>query len=151
MSVIRSEEISIFHLTDLWHSRHTDKGWFSVSSLSSRVRGMLPGTSSSPTVVGTCFYLLPVYSRVTCIASLINVLSFQIDSPKLGIKLLLQAQGHKEQETNFVLSLMFPLIFNCEVVTSSLRFVDCSVPGSSVLHYLPEFAQIHVHWGGDAI
>ena len=93
---------------------------------------MLPGTSSSPTAVGTCFYLLPVYSRVTCIASLINVLSFQIDSPKLVIKFLLQAQGHKEQETNFVLSLMFPLLFNCEVVTSSLLFVDCSVPGSSV-------------------
>ena len=28
---------------------------------------------------------------------------------------------------------------------------DCSVPGSSVLHYLPEFAQIHVHGVGDAI
>ena len=23
--------------------------------------------------------------------------------------------------------------------------MDCSTPGSSVLHYLPEFAQIHVH------
>ena len=29
--------------------------------------------------------------------------------------------------------------------------VDCSTLGSSVLHYLPEFAQIHVHWVGDAI
>ena len=28
---------------------------------------------------------------------------------------------------------------------------DCSMPGSSVLHCLPEFAQIHVHWVGDAI
>ena len=28
---------------------------------------------------------------------------------------------------------------------------DCSTPGSSVLHYLPEFAQTHVHWVGDAI
>ena len=28
---------------------------------------------------------------------------------------------------------------------------DCSTPGSSVLYYLPEFAQIHVHWVGDAI
>ena len=26
-----------------------------------------------------------------------------------------------------------------------------SMPGSSVLHYLPKFAQIHVHWTGDAI
>ena len=28
---------------------------------------------------------------------------------------------------------------------------DCSMPSSSVLHYLLEFAQIHVHWVGDAI
>ena len=28
--------------------------------------------------------------------------------------------------------------------------MDCSMPGSPVLHYLPEFAQIHVHWVGDA-
>ena len=29
--------------------------------------------------------------------------------------------------------------------------MDCSMPGSPVLHYLPEFAQIHVRWVGDAI
>ena len=29
--------------------------------------------------------------------------------------------------------------------------MDCSSPGCSVLHYLPEFAQIHVHGIGDAI
>ena len=29
--------------------------------------------------------------------------------------------------------------------------MDCSVPGSCVLHYLPEFAQIHVHYIIDAI
>ena len=29
--------------------------------------------------------------------------------------------------------------------------MHCSRPGSSVLHYLPEFAQIHVHWTGDAV
>ena len=29
--------------------------------------------------------------------------------------------------------------------------VDCSKPDSSVLHYLLEFSQIHVHCGGDAI
>ena len=29
--------------------------------------------------------------------------------------------------------------------------MDCSMPGSSVLCYLPEFAQIHVHRVGDAI
>ena len=29
--------------------------------------------------------------------------------------------------------------------------MDCSMPGSSVLQYLLEFAQTHVHWVGDAI
>ena len=29
--------------------------------------------------------------------------------------------------------------------------MDCSLPGSSVLHYLPEFAQIHAHWANDEI
>ena len=29
--------------------------------------------------------------------------------------------------------------------------MDCSMPGFLVLHYLPEFAQTHVHWVGDAI
>jgi len=28
--------------------------------------------------------------------------------------------------------------------------MDCSTPDSPVLHYLLEFAQIHVHWVGDA-
>ena len=28
---------------------------------------------------------------------------------------------------------------------------ECSPPGSPVLHYLQEFAQIHVHWVSDAI
>ena len=29
--------------------------------------------------------------------------------------------------------------------------LDCSIPSFPVLHYLPEFAQTHVHWVGDAI
>ena len=29
--------------------------------------------------------------------------------------------------------------------------MDCSMPGSSVLFYLPECAETHVHWVGDAI
>ena len=28
--------------------------------------------------------------------------------------------------------------------------VDCSTPGFPVLHHFPEFAQVHVHWIGDA-
>ena len=29
--------------------------------------------------------------------------------------------------------------------------MDCSTPGFPVLHHLPEFTQIHIHWVGDAI
>ena len=29
--------------------------------------------------------------------------------------------------------------------------MNCSMPGFSVHHYLPEFAQIHVHWVSDTI
>ena len=29
--------------------------------------------------------------------------------------------------------------------------MNCSMPGFPVLHHLPEFAQTHVHWVGDAI
>ena len=36
-------------------------------------------------------------------------------------------------------------------MSNSLRPMDCSAPGSPVLHCLPELAQIHVHWVGDAI
>ena len=28
--------------------------------------------------------------------------------------------------------------------------MDCSAPGFPVLHYLPEFAQTHIHWVSDA-
>ena len=35
-------------------------------------------------------------------------------------------------------------------MSSSLRPVNCPTPGSSVLHYLLEFAQTHVHWVDDA-
>ena len=36
-------------------------------------------------------------------------------------------------------------------MSSSLWPRNCSMPGFSVLHYLPEFAQIHVHWVSDVI
>ena len=56
---------------------------------------------------------------------------------------------------------IFPSIIVCNstyVVVQSLSRVqffvdpmDCSTPGFPVLHYLPEFAQIHADWVGDAI
>ena len=44
---------------------------------------------------------------------------------------------------------------HCCSVANSCRtlcaLMNCSTPGFSVLHYLPEFAQTHVHWISDAI
>ena len=42
----------------------------------------------------------------------------------------------------------------CSTAKSCLTLCDpmvCSTPDFPVLHYLSEFAQTHVHWGGDAI
>ena len=42
----------------------------------------------------------------------------------------------------------------CSVAQSCLTLcdpMDCSMPGFPVLHYLPEFAQTHVHLVSDAI
>ena len=50
------------------------------------------------------------------------------------------------KRTSFVIDVHF-----ANVVQSLFDPMDCSTPGSSVLHYLPEFAQTHVHWVSDAI
>ena len=44
--------------------------------------------------------------------------------------------------------------FGCSVTQSCpilCNSVNCSSPGSSVFHYLLEFAQTHIHWFGDSI
>ena len=46
------------------------------------------------------------------------------------------------------------LLLCCSVAQSCLTLynpIDCSMPGFLVLHCLPEFVQIHVHWVDDAI
>ena len=42
------------------------------------------------------------------------------------------------------ISSLFHCLVSCSCPTLC-RPMDCSTPGSSVLHYLPEFAEIHVH------
>ena len=42
-------------------------------------------------------------------------------------------------------------LFSCQVMSDSCDPMDSSIPGFPVLHYLPEFAQTHVHWVSDAI
>ena len=50
-------------------------------------------------------------------------------------------------------SALIPWLPCCSIAQSCLNVsdpTDCSMPGSSVLHYLLEFTQTHVHWVGDA-
>ena len=62
------------------------------------------------------------------------------------------------------MSFSFGLILLSIIISSCIQFssvtqlcptlcdlMDCSTPGYPVLHYLPELAQTHVHWVGDAI
>ena len=48
-------------------------------------------------------------------------------------------------------------LFSCSFMSDSLwphsccNPMDCSTPGFPVLYHLPELAQTHVHWVGDAI
>ena len=51
----------------------------------------------------------------------------------------------------FLLFSVLLLLFSHSVMSISLKPMDCSMPGFSVLHYIPEFAQTHAHCVGDAI
>ena len=50
--------------------------------------------------------------------------------------------------TNLRLDLFFVQSLSVSVLCDCM---DCTMPGFPVLHYLPEFAQTHVHWVCDAI
>ena len=48
----------------------------------------------------------------------------------------------------------FLSVHGLSLLQSCIQFcnlMDCSAPISSVLHYLLEFVQIHIHWVGDTI
>ena len=47
--------------------------------------------------------------------------------------------------------IMLLLLLLSHSVVSDCYFMDCSMLGFPVLHYLPEFVQTHVHWVDDAI
>ena len=40
---------------------------------------------------------------------------------------------------------MYPCVLVAQSCLTLCDPMDCSIPGFSVLHYLPEFAQTHVH------
>ena len=79
--------------------------------------------------------------------------------------LLFKSESHDQIEVNsnwlpeginawmvdsFAVPVLLLLLIH-SVVSESLWPLDCSIPGFSVFHYLPEFAQSHVHWVSDGI
>ena len=55
---------------------------------------------------------------------------------------------------SFTINVHNLVLSSCSAAQSCLTLcdaMDSSTPGSRVLHCLPEFAQTHVHWVGDAI
>ena len=54
---------------------------------------------------------------------------------------------------NFVFTDSFSVQFRSatQLCPTLCDLMDCSTPGLSVHHQLPEFTQTHVHWFGDAI
>ena len=63
-----------------------------------------------------------------------------------------------EKQFYQVICLTEPLCLGCYCCCSVTKLcptfcnpMHCSMPGFSVLHHLPELAQTHIHWAGDAI
>ena len=54
-----------------------------------------------------------------------------------------------------LLQVMYPLLFLFPCLFSSVQLLShvwhIVIPWTAVVHYLPEFTQIHVHWVGDVI
>ena len=63
------------------------------------------------------------------------------------------SKASRESEQDFgIVVFSFSFYYCCSAAVMSLCDpVDCSPPGFTVLHCLPKFAQIHIHWVDDAI
>ena len=49
------------------------------------------------------------------------------------------------------MGLLLLLFSHCQVQLFATPWTNCNMPGFSVHHYLPEFAQTHIHWVGVTI
>ena len=54
-------------------------------------------------------------------------------------------ENHYYSLLGLVLTVIFVVVVYTKSCLTLCNPIDCSTPGYSVLHYLPEFAQIHVH------
>ena len=63
----------------------------------------------------------------------------------------LKTYVHTKTCTHMFIAALFIMLFSCKVMSSSLQLCGLQHAGFPVLHFLLEFAQIHIHWISDAI
>ena len=103
-----------------------------------------------------CFWLSPPAGCVlTAISSAPGCLQYTSGCISWGCLRSLEA-GFDQDRSSLMLALSFfaHSVQFSSVAQSCLTLcdpMDCSTPGLPVHHQLPEFAQTHVHWVGDAI
>ena len=94
--------------------------------------------------VGFCHMTMWISQKYTYVPSLLNLLSTPPSHPiPLGC--------HRAPAWAPCIIQLLPIVVVVQSYSTLYDHVDCSTPGFPVLHYLPEFAQTHVHWVSDAI
>ena len=104
-----------------------------------------------------CFSCLPYLLFSVFIVGFFSALPLlQLASPKGSVLGHLLLYLHSLPNGAYPMSVALYSIYM--LVVQLLKFcltlwdpMDCSTPGFLVLHYLPKFAQTHVHWVDDAI
>ena len=88
-------------------------------------------------------------------ASRSSVSRFIALSPQWLMSEKLKVDLHRKRKTRFHSDIQWwiykALFSHCTEFSWLCNAMDCGMPGFPVLHYLRGFAQIHVHWIGDAI
>ena len=125
---------------------------------------ILPCASLPPVFLVICLYNKLAIKSVKCLSEFCDLL-YQITWPWVGVggNLWVTASLSEVQVTTWTCnwhqsswrgSLKLPVYCCCsvaELCPTICNPMDCSTPGSPVLHYLPEFVETHVHWVGDVI
>ena len=92
----------------------------------------LPKKKMFSSLLSFPFFFLIGLNYMSCFKSLTSISSLNPHNPKRSLTICCCCSGAK----------------SCPTLCDPM---NCSTPGFPVLHYLPEFAQTHVHLVGDAI
>ena len=119
----------------------------------------LPPTPSSPTPLGHCRTVseLPVLCSSFPLAIHSAHASVYMSTLLSQCIPSLSFKSHDWKTRKFLRQFILHIFISCCCYSIAKSYPplcnpkDCSMPGFSVLRYLLEFAQSHVHWVGDAI